>query len=93
MMMKSVILVCALAMPRGDCNLQSAEAVIQGPDAAHPGQCGLYSQAYLAETPLADYLDGQHYLKITCTSKDRRLIAMQRSKDKKDVAAAQSMSR
>lgn len=93
MMVKSVILICALGVSKGDCNLQSAEAVIQGPSVAHAGQCGLYGQAYLAETVLADYLDGEHYLKIICTSGDRRPVVVERPKDKDDLASAQSAKR
>jgi hypothetical protein len=34
-------------------------------------QCGLHGQAYIARGAIAEYLDGAHYLKITCTSGER----------------------
>ena len=46
----------------------TAEAVIQGPDATSPLQCGLHGQAYIADGAIAGYLDGAHCLKIACTS-------------------------
>lgn len=70
-MMKTVILICALSMARPDCSTDTAVSVIQGPDAAHLAQCGFLGQAYLASTALANYLDGEHYLKILCTAGGR----------------------
>ena len=67
-MMKTLVLICALGMPRADCSTTTAEAVIEGPEAASLVQCGLHGQAYIAHTAIAGYLDGEHYLKITCTS-------------------------
>ena len=37
-------------------------------------ECGLHGQAYIAHGAIAEYLDGAHYLKISCTS-GRRLHA------------------
>lgn len=70
-MMKTLILVCALATARPDCNPDTAMAVVQGPDAGGLANCGFVGQAYLADTALASYLDGEHYLKILCTAGDR----------------------
>jgi len=70
-MLKTVILVCALGMARPDCNVDNAISVVQGPEASHQAQCGFLGQAYLASTSMANYLDGEHYLKILCTSGDR----------------------
>ena len=92
-MTKTVILICALGMPRAECDLQTAEAVIQGPMAAHAGRCGLLGQAYLAETPLADYLDGEHYLKINCTFNDQRPVMVQRARDGKSLTNVQRSKR
>lgn len=69
--MKTMILICALGMPRPDCSIDTAVSVIQGPEAANLARCGFLGQAYLADTVFADYLDGDHYLKILCTSRDR----------------------
>jgi hypothetical protein len=64
--MNTLILICALGLARADCSPETAVAVVQGPEVGAPGMCGLHGQAYLAETALADYLDGDHYLKIRC---------------------------
>lgn len=70
-MMKTLILVCALATARPDCNPETAMAVVQGPDAGGLANCGFVGQAYLADTAIANYLDGDHYLKILCMAGDR----------------------
>jgi hypothetical protein len=70
-MMKTLLLICALGTPQADCSIDSAEAVIQGPDTTSLVQCGLHGQAYIAHGAIAGYLDGAHYLKITCSSGDR----------------------
>lgn len=70
-MMKTLLLICPLSTPQADCSIATAEAVIQGPDATSLIQCGLHGQAYIADGAIAGYLDGRHYLKITCTSGER----------------------
>jgi hypothetical protein len=70
-MFKTLLLICSLGMPRADCSIATAEAVIQGPDAMSLIECGLHGQAYIAPGAIAGYLDGEHYLKITCTSRER----------------------
>jgi hypothetical protein len=70
-MMKTLLLICALGTPQADCSMDTAEAVIQGPDTTSLVQCGLHGQAYIAHGAIAGYLDGAHYLKITCTSGQR----------------------
>jgi hypothetical protein len=65
--MKSLILICALGLSHADCAIDTATAVIQGPEGRGPAQCGFLAQAYLAGTSLAGYLDGSHYLKIACS--------------------------
>ena len=67
-MMKTLILICALGMPRAECSIDSAVSVVQGPDASHLAQCGFLGQAYLASTAMANYLDGEHYPKVLCTA-------------------------
>lgn len=66
-MMKALILICTLGLPRGDCSIDTAAAVVQGAEASHLAQCGFHGQVYPASTALADYLDGSNYLKILCT--------------------------
>lgn len=70
-MIKTVILICAIGIARPDCSTETALSVIQGPEARNLARCAFLGQAYLANTVLADYLDGEHYLKILCTSGDR----------------------
>ena len=70
-MMKTLLLICALGVPHGDCNVETAEAVVQGPEAPSLVTCGLHGQAYLAEGALAGYLADGHYLKIACTAGNR----------------------
>lgn len=71
MMMKTVILICAMGIARPDCTTETATTLIQGPDASGLASCGFVGQAFLADTAFADYLNGDHYLKILCTAGDR----------------------
>ena len=66
--MKTLILICALGLSRPDCSIETATAVIQGPEATNLAQCGFVGQAYLASTALAGYVEDGHYLKILCTA-------------------------
>jgi hypothetical protein len=45
--MKTLLLICALGTPQPDCLIETAAAVIQGPDAASVVLCGLHGQAYI----------------------------------------------
>jgi len=67
-MIKTVILICALGMARADCTPETSVVVLQGPDAGGFAQCGFLGQAYLADTAMAEYLDGEHYMKILCAA-------------------------
>ena len=69
MMMNALLLICALSTPQADCSVDTADAVIQGPEAASLVECGLHGQAYIAGGALAGYLDDAHYLKVACTSR------------------------
>jgi hypothetical protein len=75
-MMKTLLLICALGTSHADCSMDTAAAVIQGPDARSLVECGLHGQAYIAHGAIAEYLDGAHYLKITCSSDPRRQAAV-----------------
>ena len=66
-----MLLICALGVPHGDCNVETAAAVIQGPEAPNLVTCGLHGQAYIAEGAIAGYLEDGHYLKIACTAGHR----------------------
>ncbi len=64
-MMKVVLLVCAAALPKPECQEQTARLVIQGPDVANEMACAMRSQAYFAETSMV--IGEAEYLKIRCT--------------------------
>ncbi|MGI9419370.1 MAG: hypothetical protein ACR2RA_16205 [Geminicoccaceae bacterium] len=85
-MMKTLILICALGTARPDCSIETAMSVIQGPEASHLAQCGFLGQAYLASTAMAGYLDGEHYLKILCSSDDRMEAQVTPKADGKKIA-------
>jgi hypothetical protein len=70
-MIKTLVLICSLGVPQPDCSTVTAEAVILGPDAMSLVECGLHGQAYIADGAIANYLDGEHYLKIACTWGER----------------------
>ena len=69
--MKTLLLICALGVAHGDCTVDTAEVVVQGPEWQSLAVCGMHGQAYLAEGALAGYLEDGHYLKITCTPGSR----------------------
>lgn len=62
---KVILLVCATSVPRGDCRIETAVQVINGPDAHNEIACGMKSQAYLAETQIGRLAEDE-YLKILC---------------------------
>jgi hypothetical protein len=65
-MLNMLILVCAVSIPSADCQPRTALDIIRGPDVASPVECGLYGQAYVAETALAGRNSHAEYLKIVC---------------------------
>lgn len=65
-MFKVLILVCSTALAPSECQVDSAAAVINGPDAANELLCGLNGQAYLAGTSLATHRKDE-YIKIRCS--------------------------
>ena len=77
-MFKTLLLICALGTPQADCSTATATAVIQGPDVMSLVECGFYGQAYIADGAIAGYLDGAHYLKISCSSGERVRAPMRR---------------
>jgi hypothetical protein len=79
--MKSLILICALGLSHADCTIDSATVVVQGPEGGGPAQCGFLAQAYLASTSIAGYLDGAHYLKVSCSPESpRRAVTKAKAK-------------
>ncbi|GAB4364776.1 MAG: hypothetical protein Kow00114_21660 [Kiloniellaceae bacterium] len=65
-MFKVLILVCSVSLAPQDCQIDSAAAVINGPDAASERLCGLNGQAYLAGTSLATHR-ADEYVKVKCS--------------------------
>lgn len=64
-MFQVLILICSVSVLPMDCQRNTAVDVIQGPPASSDWQCGLYGQAYLAETALSIRKD--EYIKVKCT--------------------------
>jgi hypothetical protein len=66
-----IILVCSLGLSPAECQEDSAFDVIHAPvETGSVMNCGLYGQAFVAQTSLAKRLDGT-YLKIRCGSGHR----------------------
>lgn len=63
-MMKVLLLVCAAATPRFDCQESNARVVIQGPEVRNAVACATRSQAYFAGTVIE--IGAAEYLKIKC---------------------------
>ena len=65
-MFKVLILVCSTALSPTECKVDTAVAVINGPDAPNELMCGLNGQAYVAETAIAEKHEDE-YVKVTCS--------------------------
>ena len=63
-MFKVILLVCAVATPRGDCSEATAIHFMPGPECANEITCGMLSQAYLASTAIGQSMSKDEYLKI-----------------------------
>jgi hypothetical protein len=66
-MFKVLILICSLNVAPGDCQTNTAIDVISGPEAANQSLCGLYGQAYIADTALGIQRHDNEYVKVRCT--------------------------
>lgn len=64
-MFKVLILVCSTTLSPADCKVDTAAAVINGPEAPNELMCGLNGQAYVAETAIAEKHEDE-YVKVTC---------------------------
>jgi len=64
---KVLILVCSIQLTPPDCQSNTAISVISGPEAANQSVCGLYGQAYIADTAIGIGLRDDEYVKIKCT--------------------------
>jgi hypothetical protein len=67
-MFKVLILICSMNMAPADCQLNTAITVINGPDAYDESACGLFGQAYIAQTALGDRRHDDEYVKVKCTT-------------------------
>ena len=65
-LLKAILLICSTALPRAECQPETALHVIIGPEATTASLCGFQSLAYLATTTLAETLSEGTYLKIQC---------------------------
>ena len=74
-LVNAVLLICAAAIPRAECQPETALDVIVAPDATTVGLCGFQSQAYLASMRLSKTLGKGTYLKIQCKMGRRAIIA------------------
>jgi hypothetical protein len=64
-MLQILILVCATGLSPSDCSTENALDVYHAPIEASDLMCGIYGQAFLAQTSLASRSPGE-YLKIKC---------------------------
>lgn len=64
-MLQVLILICSIGVAPADCQIDTALEVIRGPQAANVMMCGLYGQAYIAQTSLAPRASHE-YAKIKC---------------------------
>lgn len=65
-MLKVVLLICAVMVPRGECTVHTALSVLQGPPAESTAGCGMQAQAYLAGTSIGRNIRPDEYAKIVC---------------------------
>jgi hypothetical protein len=65
-MLKIVILICSITLPPADCQTNTANDVISGPEAANEVMCGMHGQAYIASTAIASRQREDEYVKIKC---------------------------
>lgn len=63
-MVKVVILVCALSLPRVECQPETARAVLQGPEATNATTCMFRGQAFLAGSAISVGRD--EWVKVLC---------------------------
>ncbi len=67
----AVILICPAALAVPDCDIRSADDVMQGPGVQSVYGCGFVGQAIVASTALGPGLGKDQYLKIVCTPRER----------------------
>ena len=70
-MFKVILLVCAVATPRGDCSEATAIHYMPGPECANEITCSMLSQAYLASTAIGQSMSDDEYLKIRVVRREQ----------------------
>lgn len=65
-MFKVLILVCSINLAPADCQTDTAVDVVSGLEAGNQSICGLYGQAYIADTALGAALRADEYVKVRC---------------------------
>jgi hypothetical protein len=65
-LVKAVILICATAVPRSDCQPETALHVLVRHEATSVGLCGIHAQTLLSTSAFADDLGEETYLKVNC---------------------------
>lgn len=64
---KALALVCATALPRSDCQPETALDVVTGPAATNGVACMFQTQAFVAHLSRTHPIPEHHYLKVVCT--------------------------
>jgi hypothetical protein len=67
LMFKILILICSINLAPADCQIHNALDVIDGPEASSQALCGMYGQAYIADTALGARHREDEYVKVRCT--------------------------
>jgi hypothetical protein len=66
-MFSVLLFVCAVTVLPQDCDRETALDVLAGPVAANEIACGLYAQAFYAETAMGRGMRDDEYLMWRCT--------------------------
>jgi hypothetical protein len=67
LMFKILILICSVNLTPAECQVNNALDVIDGPEASSEALCGMYGQAYIADTALGARPHENEYVKVLCT--------------------------
>jgi len=62
----ALVLICAAALPRSECTIDSATDFLHGLEANTPIECLMSGQGLIAQSALSPLLEKDHYLKIVC---------------------------
>jgi hypothetical protein len=65
-MFKMLILVCSSNLSAADCQVETALDIIHGPQVASVFECGMASQALVAQTSILRRAPGE-YMKVRCS--------------------------